>query len=43
MKDKGASSNYASNGYGTYPHLAMELLKQTAGIELAHIPFKRRQ
>ena len=34
MKDKGASSNYASNGYGTYPHLAMELLKQSAGIEL---------
>lgn len=23
MKDKGASSNYASNGHGTYPHLAM--------------------
>lgn len=40
MKDKGASSNYASNGFGTYPHLAMELLKQTAGIELAHVPFK---
>jgi tripartite-type tricarboxylate transporter receptor subunit TctC len=40
MKNKGASSNYASNGYGTYPHLAMELLKQTAGINLAHIPFK---
>jgi len=32
--------NYASNGYGTYPHLAMELLKQTADIEIAHIPFK---
>jgi tripartite-type tricarboxylate transporter receptor subunit TctC len=40
MKDKGSSSNYASNGFGTYPHLAMELLKQTAGIELAHVPFK---
>ncbi len=40
MKVKGASSNYASNGFGTYPHLAMELLKQTAGIEIAHIPFK---
>ena len=40
MKAKGASSNYASNGFGTYPHLAMELLKQTAGIEIAHIPFK---
>src|SRR5215475_7873206 len=39
-KQNGASMNYASNGYGTYPHLAMELLKQTAGIEIAHIPFK---
>jgi tripartite-type tricarboxylate transporter receptor subunit TctC len=39
-KEHGASMNYASNGYGTYPHLAMELLKQTAGIEIAHIPFK---
>jgi tripartite-type tricarboxylate transporter receptor subunit TctC len=40
MKDKGASGNYASNGHGTYPHLAMELLKQTAGIEPVHIPFR---
>jgi len=40
MKAKGVSSNYASNGHGTYPHLAMELLKQTAGIELVHVPFR---
>ncbi|MBN8986770.1 MAG: tripartite tricarboxylate transporter substrate binding protein [Rhizobiales bacterium] len=40
MKDKGASSNYASNGFGTYPHLAMELLKQTAEIDVTHVPFK---
>jgi tripartite-type tricarboxylate transporter receptor subunit TctC len=40
MKDKGGSSNYASNGYGTYPQLAMELLKQTAGIEITHVPFR---
>jgi tripartite-type tricarboxylate transporter receptor subunit TctC len=40
MKDKGSSSNYASNGHGTYPHLAMELLKQIAGIELVHVPFR---
>jgi tripartite-type tricarboxylate transporter receptor subunit TctC len=39
-KENGASMNYASNGYGTYPHLAMELLKQTAGIEITHVPFK---
>lgn len=40
MKAKGSSLNYASNGVGTYPHLAMELLKQKAGFELTHIPFR---
>lgn len=40
MKEKGASSNYASNGYGTYPHLAMELFKQTAGIQITHVSFR---
>jgi tripartite-type tricarboxylate transporter receptor subunit TctC len=40
MKEKGGTSNYASNGYGTYPHLAMELLKQAAGIEITHVPFR---
>jgi tripartite-type tricarboxylate transporter receptor subunit TctC len=40
MKDKGEASNYASNGHGTYPHLAMELLKQTAGVQLTHVPFR---
>jgi tripartite-type tricarboxylate transporter receptor subunit TctC len=40
MKDKRGSNTYASNGYGTYPHLAMEFLKQTAGIELMHVPFR---
>lgn len=27
MRAKGQDTNYASNGFGTYPHLAMELLK----------------
>ena len=32
--------NYASNGNGSSGHLAMELLKQTAGISLNHVPYK---
>src|SRR5690606_1088237 len=32
--------NYASAGNGTPQHLAMELFKQEAGIDLFHIPFK---
>jgi len=30
----------ASSGTGSVPHLAMELLKEHAGIQLAHIPYK---
>jgi len=40
MKAKGADTNYASNGNGTYPHLAMELLKQKAGFLSVHVPFR---
>ncbi|HLH87992.1 MAG TPA: tripartite tricarboxylate transporter substrate binding protein [Xanthobacteraceae bacterium] len=40
MKARGRDSNYASNGYGTYPHLAMELLKQSTGIEMTNVPFR---
>ena len=32
--------NYASNGVGTLSHLAMELVKYQAGIELVHVPYK---
>src|SRR3954471_23089659 len=32
--------NNASNGSGTAHHLAMELLKQRAGIEVVNVPFK---
>jgi len=32
--------NYASIGGGTPSHLAMELLKRSAGIELTHVPYK---
>jgi tripartite-type tricarboxylate transporter receptor subunit TctC len=31
---------YATPGNGTHHHLCMELLKQTMGIELEHIPYK---
>jgi tripartite-type tricarboxylate transporter receptor subunit TctC len=31
---------YASGGTGSAPHLAMELLKQMAKIDLAHVPYK---
>src|SRR6266513_2998203 len=32
--------NYASAGLGSYPHLDMEKLKQAAGIEMTHVPYK---
>ena len=32
--------NYASVGVGSPPHLAAELLKMTAAIDLKHIPYK---
>jgi len=32
--------NYASPGFGTTPHLAAEMLKKAAGIDLAHVPYK---
>lgn len=32
--------NYGSPGAGTPHHLAMELFKQAAGIDLVHIPYK---
>jgi tripartite-type tricarboxylate transporter receptor subunit TctC len=31
---------YASAGLGSSPHLAMELLKNRAGIEIVHVPYK---
>ena len=32
--------NYASASNGTFPHLAMELFKLQAGIDIVHIPYK---
>ncbi|MBI3936315.1 MAG: tripartite tricarboxylate transporter substrate binding protein, partial [Betaproteobacteria bacterium] len=32
--------NYASSGTGSASHLAMELFKNMAGVDLVHIPYK---
>jgi tripartite-type tricarboxylate transporter receptor subunit TctC len=32
--------NYSSGGSGSFPHLAFELLKQRAEIDVTHVPFK---
>ena len=39
-RSKPGQLNYASGGAGSAPHLAMELLKQMAKIELTHVPYK---
>jgi tripartite-type tricarboxylate transporter receptor subunit TctC len=39
-KSKPASLNYSSAGNGTSNHLAGELLKSMAGIDIVHIPYK---
>jgi tripartite-type tricarboxylate transporter receptor subunit TctC len=32
--------NYTSSGAGSFGHLSMELLKQMAGFEMQHVPYK---
>jgi tripartite-type tricarboxylate transporter receptor subunit TctC len=39
-KSKPGKLNFSSGGVGAAPHLAAELLKLAAGIELTHIPYK---
>jgi tripartite-type tricarboxylate transporter receptor subunit TctC len=39
-KSKPGKLNYASGGVGTAPHLAGELMKLAAGIDVQHIPYK---
>ena len=39
-KAKPGQLNYASAGAGTSPHLATELFKTMAGIDMTHIPYK---
>src|SRR5438105_4308525 len=38
-KAKPGSLNYASPGNGSIPHLAGELFKRTAGVDIVHVPF----
>ena len=37
---KASKVNYASAGYGTSLHLAGELFKRRAGIEMTHVPYR---
>ena len=39
-KAKPGQLSYASSGNGTTPHLAGELLKTMAGIDMVHVPYK---
>ena len=39
-KAKPGKLNYASSGSGTSPHLAGEMFKTTAGIDMVHVPYK---
>jgi len=39
-KQKPGALNYASIGVGTAPHLAAELFKSAANVDLTHVPYK---
>lgn len=39
-KAKPGAITFASSGVGSGPHLGVELLKQRAGIDLLHVPYK---
>ena len=39
-KSKPGGLNYASSGIGTPPHLAGELFKAMAGVDIVHVPFR---
>jgi len=40
VKAKPGEFNFGSAGVGTQPHMAMELLKDLAGLDMQHIPYK---
>jgi tripartite-type tricarboxylate transporter receptor subunit TctC len=40
VKSKPGGVNYASTGIGSPPHLAAELLRIAAGLDLQHVPYK---
>jgi tripartite-type tricarboxylate transporter receptor subunit TctC len=39
-KEKGGKLTYATPGVGTPPHMAGELFKRMAGIEMIHVPYR---
>ena len=39
LKTEGSHASYASNGNGTFPHLAAELFKQANHLSTTHIPY----
>jgi tripartite-type tricarboxylate transporter receptor subunit TctC len=39
-KSKPGQLNFGSSGFGSLPHLAGELLKISAGIDIVHVPFR---
>lgn len=39
-KESPGKFNYGSAGNGSTPHLAMELLKQSTGTEITHVPYR---
>jgi tripartite-type tricarboxylate transporter receptor subunit TctC len=39
VRREGERLNYASNGPGTFPHLAAELYRQATGAKFTHIPY----
>ena len=40
LKSQPGKLNYASAGAGSTTHLAMEMLKQVAGVDIVHVPYK---
>ena len=40
LKTRPRQFHYGSNGNGSTPHLAMELFKMQAGVDVTHVPYK---
>jgi tripartite-type tricarboxylate transporter receptor subunit TctC len=40
MKSKPGGWDFASSGAGTSPHLAAEMFKSMAGVDIVHVPYK---
>src|SRR4030095_6680470 len=39
-KEKPGALNFASAGTGLLPHIAIEMLKRQAGVDVVHVPYK---